>query len=86
MTPFDIEEIEILDDVLDKHNSKLLIRRQNTIDSFQKKLTLEKSEKLFETANEEGLFHRVSGGSYMIPIPSMHHWLVSGDWKVKVED
>ncbi|MCY4160454.1 MAG: hypothetical protein OXE77_01160 [Flavobacteriaceae bacterium] len=55
------------------------MRRQNIIDSFQKKRTLGKSEKLFETANEKGIFHRISGGSYRAPIPSMHHWLVSGD-------
>ncbi len=62
------------------------MRRQNIIDSFQKKRTLGKSEKLFETANEKGIFHRISVGSYRTPIPSMHHWLESGDWRVKVED
>ncbi len=83
---FTKQEIKSFVEVLDKNKPLLPMNYEDIINSFQKKYTLKKSEKLFENANEKGVFHRIPDGSYIIPIPSMHHWFVSGDWQVKAEN
>ncbi|MCY4254430.1 MAG: hypothetical protein OXC64_06820 [Flavobacteriaceae bacterium] len=83
---FKYEEIVEITKILNENNKNLAMKSTNIISSFNKEAILENPEDLFERSVERRIFHRVEDRRYIVPIPSMYHWLVSDSWKVKVED
>ncbi|MCY3998249.1 MAG: hypothetical protein OXC92_06840 [Flavobacteriaceae bacterium] len=82
LSSFHDEEIEEITKVLNHKTILYPMKSKDIISSFEKEFPIEKSENLYERAVEKGVFHRVKDGRYIVPLPSMKHWLISNQWKI----
>ncbi|MCY4298621.1 MAG: ATP-binding protein [Flavobacteriaceae bacterium] len=82
---FHYEEIEEITKMLNEKTILYPMKRRDIICSFKKEFPTEKSEDLFERVVEKGVFHRIDDGRYIVPVPSMKHWLMSHQWNIKEE-